>query len=646
MQTSPPSPRSAAPARPHRLLRWLGWSCGTLLLAMVLLLTVFDWNWVRPGIERYLSHTSQRRVHFDDLRVRISNTLAPTVILRGVEIENAPWAARRPFARVGEVRFVFDTLRTLFDDQSVVSHLILIDAEVDMERQADGLRNWRLRQPEYRGPGKYKVLRLEARNSRIRFVNHGIGLELEASSETAPAEPAGTAGPPLPNRIRFSGRLQGTPFTGDLLTAYEMSLQETGDFFPLRGHGSADGARLDLDGRIADFFRMGALDARVRVSGSSLAGLSPFVRLTLPASPAYQGTGRVRISRERYAVEDFHGKLGASDLDGSASVSRDSERRRWQARLRSGLLRWEDLRGLLRGAEGGARAPAAAARVFSPETWNLERLRSEDGDFDLDVAHLSVPEFPALESLRARAELKNGELRLAPFDLGMAGGHAQGRLEFDARSAPAGLRLELEARALSVERLTANFPQAGAGGAMMARLKLVAGGDSPAALMGSASGSASAALRDGRISNLLDAKLGLNGGKLLWLKLAGDRAITLRCAAVALDFRDGVGRSRSLLLDSDQTRVNGSATIDLRQERFDLLLRPQAKQGRVFALGSAIHASGSFRQAGFEIAKGDAPTPQGEAGAADCAPAAATGPAAPARAHADQAAKRAFAAAR
>jgi uncharacterized protein involved in outer membrane biogenesis len=617
------------------VFRFLGWSVLALLALAVFMLTLFDWNWVRPGIEHYLSQTSQRRVHFDDLQIRFSRTLAPTVRLRGVDIGNAPWAAQRPFARVGEVTFVFDTLRTLFDDQSVVSHLILIDGEVDLERQADGLRNWRLRNPEYRGPGKYKVLRLQAKNSRIRFVNREIGLDLEASSETVPAPREGAAGPPLPNRIRFAGKLAGAPFSGDLLTADELSLQGTGEFFPLRGSGSAGGIRLELDGRIADFFRIGALDARARASGASIQGLAPFVRAPLPASPPFRAEARLRISPVEYALEDFHGTLGESDLAGNAAVSRKAERRRWRAQLHSSVLRWADLRGLAGDAvapagPSGSIAPASGGlptqRVLPRQPWPLARLRAEDADLSLEVAHLTLPAMPALQSLRARAELKNGALKLAPLDLGLAGGHVIGQISFDANAAAASA--SLRARQISLAALTAPYPSAAAGGALNAHLELHGTGDSAATLLGSASGGLEASVENGHISNLLDAKLGLNGGRLLWLKLTGDREIRLRCAALALDFSDGVGHSRSLLIDSEQTRVSGSAMLDLRQERFELLLVPQARQGRVFALGSAIRASGTFRQAGYEITKGEASPPVRATGEADCAPTGTSGAAA------------------
>ncbi len=62
-------------------------------------------------------------------------------------------------ASVGEVTFVFKSLGTLFDDRSLVALLELKDADVDLERQADGLRNWRLNNPENRGPGKYLIQR-------------------------------------------------------------------------------------------------------------------------------------------------------------------------------------------------------------------------------------------------------------------------------------------------------------------------------------------------------------------------------------------------------------------------------------------------------------------------------------------------------
>ena len=43
---------------------------------------LFDWNWVRPPIERYISQKTQREFRMDDLHVRLG--LTPTIRMRGV----------------------------------------------------------------------------------------------------------------------------------------------------------------------------------------------------------------------------------------------------------------------------------------------------------------------------------------------------------------------------------------------------------------------------------------------------------------------------------------------------------------------------------------------------------------------------------
>ena len=149
-----------------------------VVLAVALTLALFDWNWLRPSLERHLSENSQRAVRIGDLEVELGFSFEPTVRLRRVYIENAPWAdTKRPLAVAGEASFTF-ALKTLWDERRVVSRIVLKDAEVDLEWLPDGLRNWRLREPDYRGPGKYKVLSVETHRTSIRFARRGIDLDV------------------------------------------------------------------------------------------------------------------------------------------------------------------------------------------------------------------------------------------------------------------------------------------------------------------------------------------------------------------------------------------------------------------------------------------------------------------------------------
>ena len=108
-------------------------------------------------------------------------------------------------------------------------------------------------------------------------------------------------------------------------------------------------------------------------------------------------------------------------------------------------------------------------------------------------------------------------------------------------------------------------------------------------------------MQGGDISNLLDAKLALNGGKILRLLLTGDGAIGINSAVASFDFDKGLGSSKTILLDTEQTHTEGAGILDLRNETFDVLLTPHPKKPGIFPLGSSIRAHGSFRQPTFSL---------------------------------------------
>jgi len=142
-------------------------------LALVAQVVAFDWNLLRPRLEQYLAEKSHRSVRIGDLQVSLSASLDPTLRLRRVRIDNAAWADARPFIDAGELRATF-LLSSLIDRRPVISRLVLIDADVDFERRADGLRNWRLIRPEDRGPTRVRLMSIEAIRSKIRFAHRGL----------------------------------------------------------------------------------------------------------------------------------------------------------------------------------------------------------------------------------------------------------------------------------------------------------------------------------------------------------------------------------------------------------------------------------------------------------------------------------------
>jgi uncharacterized protein involved in outer membrane biogenesis len=613
---------------PFRFPKLFGRTTSVLLGFLVVLgivAALFDWNWLRHPLERYLIDRSHREVRIGDLHVDLGFSLEPTVRLRDVYVENAPWADKRPTAVVGEASFTF-SLKSVWEGRPVISRLVLVDAELDLERQADGLRNWRLRDPEDRGPARIKVLRMEPHRATIRFARRDIDLDVTAAA-SSPQTGSEDLQPDAahPTRIDFKGEFGGTAFSGEVLTGELLTFLETGESFPLRGHASAGKSRLHVDGTIADLFNPSAIDAKVRVAGPSLSKLHAFFRTSVPASRAYEFESRVQQANDNISCSEVRGKIGDTDLAGDISFHWGGERPMLRAALNSASADLSDLAFLAGGGhpadnaatlpaekqssapdEAGPAArdsrpdipkPGTPQRLFSNRAFNVERLKSLDAHMTLDAKKLKAAELHALESLRVTVDLNDGVLALKPIDIGLAGGHVVGLLTFDAQQKPLSSHAKMEFKDVRLEKLLAGLAKgAQSAGPLKGHVDLKGWGDSVAKILASSSGSMEVTMEGGGISNLLDAKLGLNRGKVLRLLITGDRAIGINSAEGAFDFEKGLGTSTAILLDTDQTHTEGTGIIDLRAETIDVLLTPHPKKPGIFSLRSSIRVHGPIRQ--------------------------------------------------
>jgi uncharacterized protein involved in outer membrane biogenesis len=546
--------------------------------------------WLAPLLGRYLSSTSGRSVHFDSIRVGLSSALAPVVHLRGVRIDNAPWAATKgPFAAFADVVFVFAWQR--FEGRRVVSHLLLRDGVVNLELRGDGLRNWRLVDPEDRGPGRYWFFSLEGHQATLAFIHHGIDLRFQASASDAPASTGA-----LPTRIDFDGELRKVAFKGSADTDPTLTFMETGRWFALRGHASIEGADLEVDGRAADIMRATQIDANASLAGRSLAALQPFVGDRYAEPRAFRIQGHLRSGAAHYALSDAQARVGATDLAGDAAWSRSGERRTVTAHLKSDATDVADLLWLAGRSPGSAAREASAAALATAPSGERDLFaaaRELDADVAFEAAHFRVVALPFLQSLKLKADLAANQLGVSDLDVGWAGGHTIGKLALDLRESLAHADATLETRGIRVESLLgAQQEKKRITGALRSRVALQASGNTEQALRASVSGTASVSLSEGTISSLLDAELGLEGGKLMRTLISGVDFLPLPCAEATLELSAGKARIRSLVIDSANTRTVGSGSFDVGDEAIDLVLTPTPKRPGLFELQRSIHVFG------------------------------------------------------
>jgi uncharacterized protein involved in outer membrane biogenesis len=540
---------------------------GLAALALVVTLVLaWDWTWFRPLIQNHVRERSGREVSFDKLHIGLDGALSPRVAFTGLRVQNAPWAAKKtPLITAGEIAFTLQWA-SLFEDKLVVTHLRLVDADVDMERQTDGLRNWRLTRPDDKGPGRIKVLTLEALRSRIHVIHAGVGLEFDGAATPLATMQTLAKHPELPlqTSIVFSGSLAGTPFEGVAATGPVLSFVDSAMPFGLRGKVRAAGVDLAAEGIVADMMALGRIDVdvRARLGRSDAAGHLVVHRdAAADARPAL----RASLTSERIDVQDFARSTPA------------------------------------------ARAASAAPRGASPAG---HRLRSFDAEVDWRVSTLAVPSFIALRDARVQASLAQGVLTVQRADIKLAGGSVAGQGRFDASGEQPTLALTASASGVHLDAFAARWPQAGQlGGELDAQLAWQARGDSPTALMRTGTGMLAASLAHASIPAALDAKLALDGaGVVAALFRRGDR-VAVHCGSVQIEFKNGKGTTRQLHVDTERVALAGHGRVDLGDENFELLLTPHLHRSALFALQKSVQVAGRLDSPKITLVERDETSP-------------------------------------
>ncbi|OGQ88177.1 MAG: hypothetical protein A2512_02430 [Deltaproteobacteria bacterium RIFOXYD12_FULL_56_24] len=591
-------------------------AAGAIGILVLLFLVLFDWNWFRAPIESYVFQKTGRHLKIEgDINVALG--FSPTIRIGKMSYENPEWSQEKQMASVEGLEFV-PNLRSLFDRVIIVERLRVVDGDVLLERSKDGKRNWVF--------GKSDDPEAPVPEIRSLTIDHGVirwrdGLEdLDARAEVR-TEAQDAHGRPqrLPTVIAFSGKYKGLPFSGSARAGSVLGLRDSGVAFPLQASGKIGKNSFEIDGSFVDLGQLAEVDARVKIAGPDWSRLYPIVPVPLPHSPHFSIEGRFKNQGAKYAYENFKGIIGGSDINGTAVFTPKQPRPHLAAAFHSKILDLKDLgpmigihssgaadkgRGPVSSEGKMAGVPAAPARVLPNEPFRLERLHAIDADVTLTAGQIRRPKGLALEDLTATMKLADGVLTLAPLNFGFAGGNIVSNITLNAKQDPIAAQATISLRALRLNKL---FPTVKlmkvSEGAMGAKIKISGRGNSLAAMLATATGEGSFATSGGKLSNLLVEFLGLDGGEIIKFLVVGDRETAIRCGAASFEIKDGLATSRSIVLDTADTQIEGSGDVNLRAEQLDLILKPHPKDVSILVVRSPIHITGNFAKPKVSVDK-------------------------------------------
>lgn len=578
-----------------------------IAMALVVLVSVWDWNWFKGPIERQVQARTGREFDIGgDLDVDL-HWRTPTIRAERVRFGNAAWSKQPTMAQAERVEFSI-RLWPLLRGQVRIPELRLSQPVLHLEMGPGRTGNWKLGKDDaaQAGPG---FSRLWIDDGKVTFLDPDTRTDFAVDVTSLKSHGRRLAGPDL--AVAGHGRWKDAPFQLSGVAESPLHLRDRDRPYRIDMRASAGATRAHARGTLVDPVRLHDFDLKFALSGQDMADLYPLLGIATPPTPPYRLDGR--LTREYTAqgtqvwrYTDFTGVAGDSDLAGDASIETGGERPFLRANVASRRLDFDDLAGFIGKApqpeestnpQLAARAASdrASSRLLPDRPYRLEKLRSMDADVRYRAHRINAPDWP-LDHMETNLRLRNGLLTLEPLNFGVAGGKVRSVVGMDAREEPIRTRAHIAANGLDLRQMIPQVERAkDAVGKVGGTIALAGTGNSIAQMLGSSDGEVAVGMGRGQISNLLMELAGIDVAESLKFLVTGDRKVPIRCAFGAFSVSDGVMTARALAFDTTDTIIVGEGTINLREERLQLKLRPRPKDRSLFALRSPLRIEGNLK---------------------------------------------------
>ena len=339
-----------------------------------------------------------------------------------------------------------------------------------------------------------------------------------------------------------------------------------------------------------------SMDMQLTLAGESLAGLYKIVGVPLPPTPPYRIAGHLVQRGDLWQFLQFTGAVGDSDLSGDFVLDRSRTPQFMKADLKSNRLALADLSGFI-GAEkttSGHVTTPNPNRVLPDSPYSLEKLKAADADVKFEGKQILTERLP-VRNMSTHLVLKGGVLALSPLNFGTAGGNLFSDITLDGRGSVIASRADIRVQSLQLAQLLPQLRIAKASvGEIDGRVKLVARGNSVAAMLGTATGDTTLVIGEGEVSDLMLRLSNLDIANSLLVLMRGDRSIPIRCVVADLAFENGVMHPRQFLFDTAHTTLVGEGKANFADETLDLRLVAKPKSASLLSLRGPINVSGTF----------------------------------------------------
>ncbi|HQT43797.1 MAG TPA: hypothetical protein PLD79_07330, partial [Halothiobacillus sp.] len=287
-----------------------------LFLLMTLILT-WRWDWFIPFVESQASATIGRQVTIQHLKVRLGGITEITA--EGVTIANPKgFGAIKPLGTADRLLVDADIMAYISQGM-VVLPFIEVDQPFAAVRQLpNGDTNYAL---DIANSGNSTAQPVQIGDLIIVNGSATVDIPKLKTNFTMTIATQNSQTSSIKNEIMVTahGTYSGQPITAKFIGGSLLSLRDPSNPYPINLHIQNGTTVASLVGTTTNPLNFSGANLKLSFSGQSMSNLYQLTGIPIPATPPYAITGRLNYSKNAFQFENFEGRVGSSDIEGSIS---------------------------------------------------------------------------------------------------------------------------------------------------------------------------------------------------------------------------------------------------------------------------------------------------------------------------------------
>ncbi|OAI05906.1 hypothetical protein A1332_12285 [Methylomonas methanica] len=524
----------------------------------------------------------------------------PELTLNNISIKNTAWPSPDNVAQIDKLSLQFSISR-LFHGEIFINDLSISKPELFLLKNKKGDENWRFSDPKADSnalelPVIFESLHIVS--GIFRYFDEIRDMNFEGDIDSL----KGSGGWQLPITIESKGTYQHKTLNIQAAAGSYAELRSENNPYPVKLNMVFGQTEIAIRGTVTHPLQAPDPKLKLSFAGADISELFPLIGIPLPPSPAYKITGDLSRQDRTWRFDHFNGEIGHSDLQGTVLINPTRELLYFDMDLFAKTLDLADLSGFIGGEPNLTDQSVTADNALIPERhFNFKQIRAANGKARLRATNILNKEIP-LSNFDGQISLNNGVLTFEPVTFGIDDGRINLWMSAYGSQNPPDVDIQINVIDMPLSKLIGEVKDIqNTLGKINGKLKITGSGNSLKDILSSANGEAYLVQYDGKISALIVELIGLDIFHALGYYISGDIQIPILCASVDVDINNGIGKSKTLLLNTKDSVVHGNGYLSFKNETFEVAMTPYPRDFSPLTLRSTLNVSGTILKPKFSI---------------------------------------------